>query len=98
MTDGTGVSQSIVFNVVISLQVFDIDPNSLNVHVLFDRIGIFAYVGKYSGSRAFNEMIITDIELPLDEKGGDLISLIRELDDLCKNVSKAYMGHLHNTS
>lgn len=54
-------------NYFISLQAFDVDPNSNNHHVLFDRIGVYKYKGKYNASDAFNCMKITSIELPLSD-------------------------------
>lgn len=55
-------------NFFISFQPFDIDPNSHNQHALFDRIGISAYRGKYTTEKVLSNMIITDIELPLNDK------------------------------
>lgn len=66
-------------DILISLQSFDIDPNSNNLHVLYDRIGII--FGKYEESDnkdgepdnelkfsdAFLKMETTNWELPLSE-------------------------------
>lgn len=52
---------------VVSLQPFDRDSKTGNYHVLFDRLGIYAYTGEYSAKAAFSKMLITDISLPLDE-------------------------------
>lgn len=61
--------------ILISLQSFDIDPNSHNIHVLYDRIGImFEKDGiillpdnKSKVSDAFLKMETTNWELPLSE-------------------------------
>jgi len=61
--------------ILISLQSFDIDPNSHNIHVLYDRIGImFEKDGiillpdnKSEVSDAFLKMETTNWELPLSE-------------------------------
>ena len=61
----------------ISLQTFDIDPNSRNIHVLFDRIGIYRYEqGKKEADKIepvsvrdyFYKMTTTKFELPLSDK------------------------------
>ena len=60
-------------DILISLQSFDIDPNSHNVHVLYDRVGIlFEDGGKIllpdnesEVSDAFLKMKTTNWELPL---------------------------------
>ena len=62
-------------DILISLQSFDIDPNSNNLHVLYDRIGIiFGKDGKIllpdnksEVSDAFLKMETTNWELPLSE-------------------------------
>ena len=62
-------------DILISLQSFDIDPNSHNLHVLYDRIGIlFEKDGKIllpdnksEVSDAFLKMETTNWELPLSE-------------------------------
>lgn len=79
--DENGRQNSLSVNYFISLQAFDIDPSSYNVHVLFDRIGIYVYTGKYIAKQAFFNMKTTKFELPLDEV--DLEELIKELDNLC---------------
>jgi len=56
------------YNYFISLQAFDNDPNSHNHHVLMDRIGICAYSGDYDAEYVFNNMTVTDIDLPLTEE------------------------------
>ena len=64
-----------VNDILISLQSFDIDPNSNNLHVLYDRIGImFEKDGKIllpdnksEVSDAFLKMETTNWELPLSE-------------------------------
>lgn len=57
---------------MISLQPFDLDPNShsKNYHVLMDRIGIYIYAPDNKGKRtadAIVRMLSTDIDLPMDE-------------------------------
>ena len=62
-------------DILISLQSFDIDPNSNNSHVLYDRVGIlFENGGKIllpdnelKVSDAFLKMETTNWELPLFE-------------------------------
>lgn len=69
-------------NFFISLQTFDRDPKTGNMHILMDRIGIYAYVGKYSSTDAQTKMMITNIELPMDdEKLNKLRDMIRDLSD-----------------
>ena len=65
--------------IFISLQAFDQDKHSHNHHVLYDRIGLYAYE-TYSAEDAFNTMITTNIDLPLDEaKFAELDALIDKL-------------------
>lgn len=65
--------------IFISLQAFDQDKHSHNHHVLYDRIGIYAYE-TYSAEDAYNNMLITDIDLPMDEaKFAELDALIDKL-------------------
>ena len=64
-----------VNDILISLQSFDIDPNSNNLHVLYDRIGIMFGKNdiillpdnKSKVSDAFLKMETTNWELPLSE-------------------------------
>lgn len=59
--------------VFISLQSFDIDPNSKNVHILFDRIGILyekPVIKDFDGMKicdAFLKMKTTNWQLPLED-------------------------------
>ena len=65
--------------ILISLQSFDIDPNSHNIHVLYDRIGIIFWKdeeldnkagepdNELKVSDAFLKMETTNWELPLSE-------------------------------
>lgn len=78
----------------ISLQSFDIDPSSGNIHTLFDRIGLYFYkdnsgepekininFGKKKSSVTdyFLKMQTTELELPLsDEKLAMLVELIKD--------------------
>ena len=59
----------------ISLQTFDKDLRTGNLHILMDRIGVYAYVGNYSSIDAQSKMMMTNIELPLDDKGKTLRDL-----------------------
>jgi len=52
---------------LISLQAFDVDSNTKNHHVLMDRIGIYKYE-EYNAEEAFNNMVVTEIDLPMDEE------------------------------
>lgn len=54
---------------LISLQAFDVDSLSGNHHVLMDRLGVYKYAGQeYNANEAFENMIITDIDLPMDNE------------------------------
>lgn len=75
----------------ISLQTFDRDPNSNNIHVLMDRIGIYAYVGKYRAEEAINNMKITDITLPLDnDKLEKLCEILNSVGMKIATLAKTY--------
>lgn len=66
----------------ISLQTFDRDPRTGNLHVLMDRIGIYAYVGNYSSIDAQTKMMMTNIELPMDDKKlNELGQILRDLSE-----------------
>lgn len=68
---------------LISLQPFERDPKSNNLHVLMDRIGIYAYTGNYSPIEAQTKMMITNIELPIDnEKLDELAKILKDLSEL----------------
>ena len=65
-------------NFIISLQCFDVDPNTYNHHVLMDRIGIYAYK-KYNSYDAYTKMIPTEIDLPMDDdKLNRLLNLLKD--------------------
>lgn len=78
--------------ILISLQSFDIDPNSGNVHILTDRIGLYFYdnvseekievkIGDRTQKIAdpFLKMQVTEFELPLSEQNlAGLVELIKE--------------------
>ncbi|MDD7334650.1 MAG: hypothetical protein SOV61_00360 [Lachnospiraceae bacterium] len=69
-------------NFLISLQTFDQDPNTGNFHVLVDRIGIYAYGGDYSADDAHKNMMITNIELPIDDnKLEKLANIVKDLSE-----------------
>ena len=86
-------------NFYVFLQCFEKDQKTQNMHVLMDRIGVYAYVGEYSAEDAFDKMIITDFELPLTtEQMRQLIMMLitlskcekfkiqAEFQSACKNV------------
>ena len=76
-------------NFLISLQTFDRDPRTGNLHILMDRIGIYAYVGNYSSIDAETKMMMTNIELPLDYKKLD------ELGKILRDLSECDIYKLH---
>lgn len=77
---------------LISLQTFDRDPKTGNFHILMDRIGIYAYGGNYSPIDVQTQMLITNIELPLDEN--KLIELGQILRDLSEcDIYKFQVQH-----
>ncbi len=59
---------------LISLQCFDLDPKSRNIHVLYDRIGVLfdaADIVDVAGTKvsdAFLKMKVSKWELPLEDK------------------------------
>ena len=62
---------------LISLQAFDLDIISGNYHVLMDRLGVYKYT-QYNSKEAFENMVITDIELPMnDEKMCKLLEYLQ---------------------
>lgn len=67
--------------IFLSLQPFDIDPSSGNLHVLYDRIGIYVHPAeKKTRAEALQKLMVTDLSLPLDaSKLADLETLIRKL-------------------
>ncbi len=76
---------------LISLQTFDIDPRSHNVHSLIDRIGIYSYVGRYDAEKAMANMKITDIELPLsNEKLERLCQILKAIEPHQLALSEIY--------
>lgn len=67
--------------VVVSLQVLDQDPNSMNVHALIDRIGVdvFRPDTPVDESDALFERATTGLQLPLDDNGrAALLALIEQ--------------------
>ena len=81
-----GRADNFVVKIFISLQAFERDKVRGNRHVLFDRIGIHAYMGKYNSEKVFSNMKITEIELPLDKV--KLESLLEEINNLSLKVIK----------
>ena len=67
--------------IFLSLQPFDIDPSSGNLHVLYDRIGIYVHPAeKRTQAEALQKLMITDLSLPLNaSKLTDLETLIHKL-------------------
>ncbi len=66
-------------NIFVSLQAFDHDLCSHNCHVLYDRIGLYAYE-KYNADEVVNKMLTTNIDLPMnDAKLAELDALIDKL-------------------
>lgn len=66
----------------ISLQSFERDPKTGNFHVLMDRIGIYAHAGNYSPIEAQTKMMVTNIELPMDdEKLDELAKILKDLSE-----------------
>ena len=88
---------------LISLQCFDFDTNSKNVHVLYDRIGIYLYDEKMLNinfENAFYDacvnyclfrMVATEFDLPLSDD--DLKELTRQIIDLCERRLKMLCLH-----
>ncbi len=65
---------------LVSLQAFDYDKSSKNVHVLMDRIGICKYDKNAKHPDYLNTMEVTSLELPLNED--DLEELYNVLTEL----------------
>ncbi len=64
------------YTYLISLQPFDKDKKTGNIHVLMDRIGIYKYK-EYSASEVIEKMVATNIELPLtEEKLNSLLTIL----------------------
>lgn len=77
---------------IVSLQTFDRDPSTGNLHVLIDRIGIYAYIGHYSSIDGQTKMMTTNIELPLDDKKlNELGKILRDLSEC--NIYKLQMQY-----
>lgn len=67
------------YSVLVSLQAFDQDHSGRRHNVLMDRLGICVYE-KYDAEQAFQNMHVTDIDLPLtDTKLDELYKKIEEL-------------------
>lgn len=62
---------------LLSLQAFEQDPYSKNYHVLMDRIGIYIYFpNSRNTADAIDRMLITDIDLPIDEEKLEKLSCL----------------------
>lgn len=66
-------------HILLSLQSFDRDPSSQNVHVLVDRLGVYSYKN-YNPKDACERMIPTSIDLPMDD------TKFEELDSFIDNL------------
>ena len=65
---------------LVSLQAFDYDKSSRNIHVLMDRIGICKYDKNAKHPDFLNLMEVTSLELPLNEDDlEELYSVLAEL-------------------
>ena len=53
---------------LISLNPMDTDPGSGNIHHLYDRIGVQAYIEENTEKSTRTSMIITPLSLPMDEE------------------------------
>ena len=81
-----------------SLQTFDYDPKTGNLHVLMDRIGIYVYGDNYSAVDARENMMITNIELPLNEnKLEELANIIKELSECELYKMQAQLAKIKKT-
>lgn len=54
------------FSYRIYLQAFDKNEKNGNHYVLMDRLAVYKYK-KYNGNKAFRGMVITEIDLPMDD-------------------------------
>lgn len=74
-------------SVLVTLQVLDRDPKSLNIHALVDRIGVRVIHGKrqYVDDESLFENCTTEFTLPLsDMELVELISMIeRQTENIC---------------
>lgn len=74
------------YSVLVSLQAFDHDPSSRGHHILMDRLGICVYE-KYDAEQAFQNMHVTDIDLPLTDTKLD--ELYKEIEELVSANAKS---------
>lgn len=81
-------------NFLVSLQAFDCDSSTGNMHVLMDRIGIYAYGGEYSPKEVREKMMITSINLPMNDEKEKMLENI--LEDLSKCDSFSGAVQLNN--
>lgn len=80
------------------MQTFDYDPKTGNLHVLMDRIGIYVYGDNYSAVDARENMMITNIELPLNEnKLKELANIIKELSECELYKMQAQLAKIKKT-
>lgn len=74
--------------ILLSFQSFDHDPKTGNLHILMDRIGLYVYSGEYSAVDSQKNMMITDIQLPLDdEKKLELANIVNDITE-CEYFKK----------
>lgn len=91
---------------LISLQAFDRDPTSHNIHVLYDQIGIYPYteelevtINDNDGNQvlikeALTKMFLTDIGLPMDDtKLEKLVKYIKDIDENWDDRTSIIQNH-----
>ncbi len=81
-------------NILISFQPLEVDPNSQNMHMLIDRVGISRYIGKYDANTVFNNMIITDIDLPLTSE--DKEDIYKAITFISENTNDLTWNNIKN--
>ncbi len=65
---------------LISLNPVDTDPGSGNIHHLYDRIGVQAYIEENTEKSMRTSMMITPLSLPMDEeKCEELLKIVERL-------------------
>ncbi len=76
------------FDCVISLNMIETDPDTGNVHALFDRVGL--YIGYRVGSLYYKLEIYTSFNLPLQSTDyGEIAQMVKEQYDIyCEKKKK----------
>lgn len=80
-------------DILISLQSFDIDPNSHNIHVLYDRIGIiFGKDGKSDDKdgKPDNELKVSDDFLKMETTNWELPLSEAEMEEMVDYIINHY--------